>query len=81
MTDDMKIFYQLRKVMDLEARAHTLFDDACSNLAYGHLSREMRNGYVHKTYEATRLHHEAMETLRAMAAELNAILGTGYHLD
>lgn len=77
----MKLFEQLRKVMELEQEAHSLFDDANSNLAYGNLSEAMRDGYVQKTYRATRLHHEAMETLRALAVELNSILGTGEHLD
>lgn len=77
----MKIFDQLQQCLELESRAHQLFDDACSNLAYGHLSEKMRDGYVQKTYEATRLHAQAQQTLRAMAAELNTILGTGYHLD
>jgi len=77
----MQIFDRLQKVMLLEKQAHTLFDDANSNLAYGRLSKEMRDGYVQKTYQATRLHHEAMETLRALAKELNELLGTGYHLD
>ncbi len=77
----MKLFDQLRTCLELESKAHQLFDDACSNLAYGNLSKAMRDGYVQKTYEATRLHAQAQDTLRAMAKELNTILGTGYHLD
>ena len=80
-SEAMKLFDQLRSVMEREQQAHRLFDDACSNLAYGNLSDEMRDGYVQQTYQATRLHREAMDTLRAMAAELNTTLGTGYHLD
>lgn len=77
----MKIVDQLRKIMELEKQAHTLFDDSNSNLAYGNLSREMRDRYVKQTYQATRLHHEAMETIRAMIAELNTIMDTGYTVD
>lgn len=77
----MQLFERLRKVLELEQEAHGLYDDACSNLAYGKLSKEMRDGYVQQTYRATKLHAEAMQTLRAMADELNAVLGTGYHLD
>lgn len=77
----MHIFDRLRRCLELESEAHTLFDDACSNLAYGRLSEEMRDGYVQKTYQATRLHAEAQQTLREMAKELNEMMGTGYHLD
>jgi hypothetical protein len=77
----MKIFEQLQNALELESQAHTLWDDAFSNVCYGTLSREMREGYIEKTYRATRLHAEAQQTLRELARELNAILGTGYHLD
>jgi hypothetical protein len=77
----MKIHERLKKVFDLETEAHTIYDDATSNLAYGNLSKEMRDGYVQKTYEATHKHAEAKQVLRDLMAELNAIFDTGYHLD
>lgn len=77
----MKIYQQLQKVFDLETEAHTIYDDATSNLAYGNLSEAMRDGYVHKTYEATRKHAEAKQILRELMAEMNAMFDTGYHLD
>lgn len=71
----MKLIDRLQRVLELEKEAHRLYDDACSNLAYGNLSKEMRNGYVQQTYKATELHARAMGILRDMAGEL------GYHLD
>ncbi len=77
----MRIFDQLKRVLDLETEAHTIYDDATSNLAYGKLSKAMRDRYMNRTYAATRMHAEAKQILRDMAAELNGIFGTGYHLD
>lgn len=77
----MQLFDRLRKCLELESEAHTLWDDAFSNVCHGKLSREMRDGYVEKTYKATRLHAEAQQALRDLAKELNQILDTGYQLD
>lgn len=77
----MQLFDRLRKCLELEREAHTLWDDAFSNVCHGKLSQEMRDRYIEQTYRATRLHAEAQQTLRELANELNAILDTGYSLD
>jgi hypothetical protein len=77
----VRIHDELQKCLTLEGKAHQLFDDSCSNLAYGNLSAERREFYMQQTYEATRLHAESQAILRALAVELNKVLGTGYHLD
>ena len=60
----------MKQAIHLEQEAHRLFDDATSNLAYGHLSDAMRDGYVKQTYRATAMHREAMEALRAIVGEV-----------
>lgn len=52
---------------ELEGESHAIWDEACSILAYAHISREARDGYVQRTYEATRKHAAAMAKLRAAA--------------
>jgi hypothetical protein len=66
LTDALHLLVQAD---ELEGEAHGIWDDACSNLAYANISREARDGYVQRTYEATRKHAAAMEKLRA-AVEL-----------
>jgi len=77
----MQLFDRLRTCLELESKSHRLWDDAFSNVCYAKLSEKMRDGYIQKTYEATRLHAEAQQNLRDLAKELNEILSTGYHLD
>ncbi len=69
------IIAPLQRAETLEGEAHRLFNDAVSNLAYGHLPEEMRERYVQQTYQATRKHATAMEALRTAIDDLYVYRG------
>lgn len=64
---------ELTKIEELEGDAHAIWDDALSNLAYGRLTPEMRDGYIKKTYKATEKHAEAQQRLRALVERINRL--------
>lgn len=61
LTDAIQLLSQAE---ELEGDSHGLWDNSFSNICYGHLTKEMRDGYIQQSYEATRKHAEAMEKLR-----------------
>jgi hypothetical protein len=64
---------ELLEIIELEGEAHAIWDDALSNLAYGRLSAEMRDGYIKKTYKATEKHAEAQQRLRVIIDRINRL--------
>jgi hypothetical protein len=69
--NDTQLKQQLLKIERLERDACRLWDEAVSSLAYGILTDEMKDGYVKKTYEASRLHLEAMALLEDIVRHLD----------
>lgn len=60
----------LAQVEELEGQSHQMWDDSFSNICYGRLSTEMRDGYIKQSYQATGLHSQAMDKLRLAIREL-----------
>jgi hypothetical protein len=61
-----RIIRTLGEVEELESKSHGIWDDSFSNLAFGNLSKDMREGYIKQTYLATAQHGKAMDLLRRL---------------
>lgn len=77
----LKMIDDLNQIEEDEGEAHRLFDDANSNLAYGRLSPEMRDGYVKQTYRGTGLHAASMERVRSIRQQLREIVSAAARSD
>jgi hypothetical protein len=75
MSDTLDIQSALDSIERLEGESHRLWDEAFGDVAFSYQSTEesrerMRQSARERTYRATALHAQAMETLRRLQSEV-----------
>lgn len=68
------VLAELAEIEELESKSHGLWDNSFSNLAFGRLSAEAREECIQQTYQATRIHAEAMDRLRKVHERLQGVI-------
>lgn len=69
----------LKEIFDLEQKAHELWNNSFTNLVFCNPSEEQREKLIQDTYEATRLHSEAMDKTRILLQLLDASSAQLHH--